>query len=115
LSEGQAKQEVDRPRYREFTVTPGLCGFKVKIGCSEAYFGGAADLLNAIEKYMDDPQKTERRFMSNDIRFSGGIGITAAPCDPAATLNRDEVRVIRDAIRPVMENATGTCGQEIPR
>jgi len=46
MNDEQAKKEgeVERKRYREFTVTPGMCGFKVKIGCSEAYFSSAGDL-----------------------------------------------------------------------
>jgi hypothetical protein len=80
----QAKQEVDRKRYREFIVTPGLCGFKVKIGCSEVYFATAQQLGGAITDYLLDPDTTERKFQNGDIRRGGGVGIDA----PEPTCNQ---------------------------
>jgi hypothetical protein len=65
-----------RKRYREFTVTPGLCGFKVRIGCSEAYFCLVGDLVKAIVDYLLDPQGTERKFQNEDIRLA------PPTCDP---------------------------------
>jgi hypothetical protein len=66
----EKKKEADRPRYREFTVTPGMCGFKVKIGCSEAYFEDVFRLGRAISDYLIDPQGVEKCFLGNDIRYN---------------------------------------------
>jgi len=74
------KEEGDRPRYREFTVTPGLRGFKVRIGCSEAYFSNADHALAAIQAYMRDPQRTEINVLGGDIRL-----FTANPAAGQAT------------------------------
>jgi hypothetical protein len=79
------KREEERPRYREFTVTPGVCGFKVKIGCSEAYFKTALELADAIHLYLADPRGAERRFMSQDIRMGGGIAIPLGMMSPSVT------------------------------
>lgn len=39
--------------YRKFTITPGMCGFKVEMGCSELYFGHVSALKAAINSYLD--------------------------------------------------------------
>jgi hypothetical protein len=89
----EAKNEVERPRYREFTVTPGLCGFKVKIGCSELYFEDVVQLGQHIANYLENPQKTERKFQEGDIRDNRGGGLNdwvlalGGPC--RETRNRD--------------------------
>jgi hypothetical protein len=63
-------EEPRRNQYREFTVTPGITGFKVKIGCSEAYFSSAEQLSTAIVAYLADPHGTERLYMTKDIRLT---------------------------------------------
>ena len=55
-------------KYREFTVTPGMAGFKVKIGCSEVYFGDAKALDLAISAYLKDPEAMEKKMTAGDIR-----------------------------------------------
>ena len=55
-------------KYREFTVTPGMAGFKVKIGCSEVYFGDAKSLDLAISAYLKDPEAMEKKMTAGDIR-----------------------------------------------
>lgn len=64
------KEEIKVPRYREFTVTPGVCGFKVKIGCSELYFSDIRVLSDAITEYLLNPQRTEELYLSRDKRLS---------------------------------------------
>lgn len=64
------KAELERKKYREFTVTPGVTGFKVKIGCSEVYFSDARVLAAAINDYLSDPQRTEQDFLRTDIRLA---------------------------------------------
>lgn len=56
-------------------MTPGLCGFKVKIGCSELYFSGAGALAAEIQNYLADPQETKLKFQSADNRVNGGIPV----------------------------------------
>ncbi len=96
----QAKQEVERKRYREFTVTPGVCGFKVKIGCSEAYFGTTAALGDAITDYLADPITKERRLLNSDIRFGGPLAGAPTPlrdCHdmPQTCVGSNEIRRAR--------------------
>jgi hypothetical protein len=55
-------------KYREFTVTPGLVGFKVKIGCTEAYFGDKDSVGKAIAAYLNDPVATENEYLKSDMR-----------------------------------------------
>ena len=55
-------------KYREFTVTPGMAGFKVQIGCSEVYFGDAKALDLAISAYLKDPEATEKKMTDGDMR-----------------------------------------------
>ena len=57
-------------KYREFTVTPGIAGFKVRIGCSEAYFGDVWQLVNKITEYLNDPAGVEKQMLADDQRFS---------------------------------------------
>jgi hypothetical protein len=58
-------EKEERSSYREFIVTPGIVGFKVRIGCSEAYFGNKDDLRQAICNYLNDPQTEEKRYRRN--------------------------------------------------
>lgn len=67
---GEPKKKVKK--YRSFTVEPGLAGFKIKIGCSEAYFCNAEECKVAISEYLDDPQGAEERILSEDCRFDNG-------------------------------------------
>jgi phosphoglucomutase len=55
-------------KYRDFSVVAGLVGFKVIIGCSEAYFGDVETLAKAIKNYLNDPEGTEKFFIGNDQR-----------------------------------------------
>ena len=57
-------------KYREFTVTPGIAGFKVRIGCSEAYFSDVWQLVNKITEYLNDPAGVEKQMLTDDQRFS---------------------------------------------
>jgi hypothetical protein len=91
--DGQAKQEVERKRYREFTVTPGICGFKVRIGCSEAYFQSASQVGSAITDYMLDPQGTERKYLNVDIRVGGSLEPPTQPCP-----TEPETRTVREFV-----------------
>jgi hypothetical protein len=85
--QAKKKAEVEPKRYREFTVTPGMCGFKVKIGCSEAYFSTAPQLSDAIAEYLFDPQGTTDKMISGDIRLlsipAGGADIPQPPLNVA--------------------------------
>ena len=60
----------EKKRYREFTITPGLKGFKVKIGCSECYFTNVHTLSAAISDYLIDPQGYEKDTLAMDHRHS---------------------------------------------
>ena len=84
--DGLAKPEVKRRRYREFTVTPGMCGFKVRIGCCELYFDDAGALAAEITDYLDDPQQVERKFLENDARR---VNEVPGPCDPTTKCTRE--------------------------
>lgn len=75
---------MEGKRYREFTVTPGITGFKVKIGCSEVYFSEASGLSLAITSYLSNPQAAEKEFLGRDMRFNGAIP-TAGPLNPYET------------------------------
>lgn len=72
------QEQVAKPqiRYKEFTVTPGMRGFKVKIGCAELYFGDTQTLLEAIRLYLQDPIKSVRHFTDKDIRELPPHGFT---------------------------------------
>jgi hypothetical protein len=74
----EREAKVERKRYREFTVTPGLRGFKVKIGCSEVYFADAIFTADAITDYLTNPQGTERKFLTMDIRLNSAPMPTCA-------------------------------------
>jgi hypothetical protein len=50
-------------KFRSFEVIPGLSGFKVKVGCSEAYFSTAHELKRAISLYLTNPQAVEESYM----------------------------------------------------
>jgi hypothetical protein len=56
-------------KFRPFEVIPGLSGFKVKIGCSEAYFSTAHELKKAISLYLTNPQAVEEAYMKGDLRY----------------------------------------------
>jgi hypothetical protein len=60
--------EQNKKKYREFTVTPGMVGFKVKIGCSEAYFGDKDGVRQAICNYLNDPEEAEKFYLGLDMR-----------------------------------------------
>ena len=88
-------------RYRNFTVTPGIVGFSVQMGCTLAFFGDAADLSAAICNYLTDPEGTEKRFLEADRRyhtglpegqiepcFEPGIAETGAEAEPSQTNRR---------------------------
>lgn len=65
----EKRKEAERLRYREFTVTPGMVGFKVKIGGSETYFSDAGSLAVAIGEYLEDPDDIEARYRQKDQRY----------------------------------------------
>ena len=71
-------EKKEKKMYREFTVTPGIAGFKVKIGCSEVYFGGTESLGRAILVYLNDPQGVEKEFINADQRI-GAVPQVGAP------------------------------------
>jgi hypothetical protein len=85
----QGKMEVKRDRYREFTVTPGLRGFKVKIGCSEVYFGDAMALCASISAYLHDPRGVEKEYQSKDIRMGGGVPVDGDACRPPSPIREE--------------------------
>jgi hypothetical protein len=89
-------------RYREFTVTPGMYGFKVKIGCSELYFSTPEQLSNAIAIYLKTPDVSENFFRDHDHRLN------PIPVN---------VGTIRDALREMDSPTwgTGTVGTTIVR
>ena len=95
----QVKQEVERKRYREFTVTPGFCGFKVRIGRSEAYFGSVDNLVTAIENYLQNPQATERKFQNADIRIGGTLEPPAYEAQEVSTHEPGRVNTVQQAPR----------------
>jgi hypothetical protein len=84
MNEQEKIKEVERMRYRSFTVIPGLHGFKVKIGCSEVYFSTAQDVQREINNYFNDPNGTSRKFQREDIRFECMPQPTLVSCDPSA-------------------------------
>jgi hypothetical protein len=65
-------------KFRSFEVSPGLSGFKVKIGCSEAYFSTAHELKKAISLYLTNPQAVEESYMKGDLRY-GSIPVDPTP------------------------------------
>jgi hypothetical protein len=65
--------EQNKKTYREFTVTPGMVGFKVKIGCSEAYFGDKDGVRQAICNYLNDPEEAEKFYLGLDMRNQAGM------------------------------------------
>jgi hypothetical protein len=75
------KESIEIPQFREITITPGVSGFKVKIGCSEVYFSGWNDLLCELTKYYKNPHKTEEYYLLCDHRKkdtqwgTGAIGV----------------------------------------
>ena len=71
-------EKKEKKMYREFTVTPGIAGFKVKIGCSEVCFGDAESLGRAISVYLNDPQGVEKEFVNADQRI-GAVPQAEAP------------------------------------
>ena len=75
-------KKEERSLYREFTVTPGMVGFKIRIGCSELYFGDASSCLEAISGYMKTPQATERRYQRDDQRLGGNLEAPIAVNEP---------------------------------
>jgi hypothetical protein len=71
-------------KFRPFEVIPGLSGFKVKIGCSEAYFSTAHELKKAISLYLTNPQAVEEAYVKGDLRYGIATGPTV---DPVATIS----------------------------
>jgi len=61
-------EKKEKKVYREFTVTPGIVGFKVKMGCTEASFGDAESLGMVIVEYL---------IINADQRFGGGAPVEA--------------------------------------
>jgi hypothetical protein len=53
-------------KYRNFSVTAGLRGFKVAIGCKEAYFSTVTEMEKAIHDYLENPEETEKKFLEGD-------------------------------------------------
>lgn len=58
---------------RAFTVTPGVKGFVVQIGCQVAGFSNANDLLLSITEYLNDPDGMEERLYSAPMRGRCGL------------------------------------------
>jgi hypothetical protein len=47
---------------RDFTVKKGVMGYVVNIGCQTAGFSNKKDLIAAITEYVNDPEKTEKKY-----------------------------------------------------
>jgi hypothetical protein len=58
-------------KFRPFEVTPGVSGFKVRVGCSELYFSTPHELKKAISLYLTNPVAVEEAYLKKDIRYSG--------------------------------------------
>lgn len=52
---------------RAFTIRPVLNGYIVDCGCQTLVFASNEALLDAISKYVTEPQKTERYFLENSL------------------------------------------------
>jgi hypothetical protein len=50
-------------KYRGITISPCLNGFVCTIGCQTAVFESCDSLLSALEKYLNNPDKTEKEYM----------------------------------------------------
>jgi hypothetical protein len=92
-------------KFRPFEVVPGLSGFKVKVGCSEAYFSTAHELKRAISLYLTNPQAVEESYMKGDLRY-GSI-----PVDPAPITRLEPV----DAPIPSLAGRPYFQGEEVPQ
>jgi hypothetical protein len=66
---GVVEERRRKMKYREFTVTPGMVGFKVSIGCRDAYFGDKDSVGKAIVDYLNDPQRVEEVYIEEDIKM----------------------------------------------
>jgi hypothetical protein len=63
------KEARPRKKYRDILITPGMVGFKVKIGCAELYYANPKTLLKDLVRYLREPDITTREFLSKDQRL----------------------------------------------
>jgi len=47
---------------RDVTIRPALNGWTVQVGCQQLVFNDKAEMVSALSHYIDEPEKTEKRF-----------------------------------------------------
>lgn len=72
---------------RAFTIRPVLNGYIVDCGCQTLVFASNEALLDAISKYVTEPQKTERYFLENSLH--SGLVLNEGPPQGRIELARD--------------------------
>jgi hypothetical protein len=73
---------------RQFTVSKGLMGYVVNIGCQTCGFTTKEELIYAITDYINDPKGMEKKYYSDRYRISKGLDP-----NPGATLGQAEEEV----------------------
>lgn len=52
---------------REIIITPVLNGWLCKVGCTSVVFNKRSDLLDELDKYLKDPDGTEKLYLANAV------------------------------------------------
>ena len=68
---------------RDVTIKPALNGYVVRLGCQRVVFNDRAQMLRALDDYLENPREVERTYLEKSIN-SRQLGFAAD--DNRATL-----------------------------
>ena len=88
---------------REITITPVLNGFVCKVGCQKVVFQSVVDLSRAVQRYYENPEKTEQEFLAEAVNK-----MNDGPCVAEAPRVREEVCDSEPCGRPQQETRNPT-------
>ena len=69
---------------RDVTIKPALNGYVVRLGCQRVVFTDRAQMLRALDDYLENPREVERMYLVNSCN-SKQLGFA----DNAATAGQD--------------------------
>jgi hypothetical protein len=59
---------------KDITISPALNGWKVKVGCQEVLFTNRKTMLEEISRYINDPAKVEKEYLSKSKNKNYNFG-----------------------------------------
>lgn len=70
------------------SIRPALNGWIVEVGCQTLTFNSKVTMLTELNKYMDDPEGTEKFYRENAVNRKITL-VRAAPADPPPPVGHD--------------------------